>query len=283
MAGTMFAALALAGCGSPTIPETELTTSVPTTTLLPVQAIAGDAVIDDGQGTIIRSDISCEGQLCTLTLAGERTTLDLADLSSGENLIPETVPGQRKRNGVNIGRVTETVVQDGIRIDFDSYGVWGEHNVGTASLMTISAEGVAFRTALPWSVGHPTGSFSYSLYCLRNECGEQQGTNPTSGTASWSGAMAGVKIGSLAIGEEVTGDADLTANLAAATINLTFSNIETASGMQSPDIAWRRVSMHNGSFNAAGLEGRFYGHDHEEAGGVFRRDGIEGAFSLARE
>ncbi|MXX91040.1 MAG: hypothetical protein F4213_15395 [Boseongicola sp. SB0677_bin_26] len=219
--------------------------------------------------------------MCTLTLAGERTTLDLADLSSGENLIPETVPGQRKRNGVNIGRVTETVVQDGIRINFDSYGVWGEHNVGTASLMTISAEGVAFRTALPWSVGYPTGSFSY--YCLRNECPERPGTNPTSGTALWSGAMAGVKIGSLAIGEEVTGDADLTADLAAATIDLTFSNIEAVSGMQSPDIAWRRVSMRDGSFNATGLEGRFYGHDHEEAGGVFRRDGIEGAFSLARE
>ena len=41
--------------------------------------------------------------------------------------------------------------------------------------------------------------------------------------------------------------------------------------------------MRNGSFRASGLDGRFYGPNHEEAGGVFERSGITGAFSLARQ
>ncbi|MDE0520347.1 MAG: hypothetical protein OXH79_00120 [Boseongicola sp.] len=41
--------------------------------------------------------------------------------------------------------------------------------------------------------------------------------------------------------------------------------------------------MQRGSFNASGLAGRFYDPNHREAGGVFRREGTEGAFSLARQ
>ncbi len=41
--------------------------------------------------------------------------------------------------------------------------------------------------------------------------------------------------------------------------------------------------MRNGSFQASGLDGRFYGPSHEEAGGVFERGGIVGAFSLNRQ
>ena len=41
--------------------------------------------------------------------------------------------------------------------------------------------------------------------------------------------------------------------------------------------------MQAGAFKDDGLDGRFYGPDHEEAGGVFERDGIAGAFSLQRD
>ena len=41
--------------------------------------------------------------------------------------------------------------------------------------------------------------------------------------------------------------------------------------------------MQRGAFQANGLDGRFYGPNHEEAGGVFERDRIIGAFSLTRQ
>ena len=57
----------------------------------------------------------------------------------------------------------------------------------------------------------------------------------------------------------------------------------TASGPSVKDIRWQDVAMQAGSFRDIGLDGRFYGPNHEEAGGVFERDGIAGAFSLKRE
>ena len=169
--------------------------------------------------------------------------------------------GVRQRNGVSIGRVDAT--EDGLTAS--SYGVWGEHGGGSAFLTTGSFLGAGFRAIMPFYVGYETGS------------------NPVGGTASWSGAMAGVRVGGSTIGEEVTGDADMTADLAAATVDLTLSAIAAPSGARSPDIAWQDVPMRSGAFDASGLQGRFYGPGHAEAGGVFRHDGIEGVFSLARD
>ena len=56
-----------------------------------------------------------------------------------------------------------------------------------------------------------------------------------------------------------------------------------STGTGSDDIRWSGVPMRNGSFQASGLDGRFYGPSHEEAGGVFERGGIVGAFSLNRQ
>ena len=75
----------------------------------------------------------------------------------------------------------------------------------------------------------------------------------------------------------------VTADLAAASLDLAFTNIADTFGVLSNDMRWQGVSMENGSFQTTGLDGRFYGPNHEEAGGVFERDGIAGAFSLARQ
>ena len=49
------------------------------------------------------------------------------------------------------------------------------------------------------------------------------------------------------------------------------------------DIRWQDVPVHVGSFQPSGLDGRLYGSNHEEAGGVFERNEIAGAFSLIRQ
>ena len=47
-------------------------------------------------------------------------------------------------------------------------------------------------------------------------------------------------------------------------------------------IAWPEVRLRDDGFEAEGLSGRFYGAGGGQAGGVFRRDGLVGAFGAAR-
>ena len=250
--------LALAGCGggsggtaSPPDPDIGVES-------LELAVATGDLAVEVG-GQLLRGSVSCGEDSCEVSFLGGTTTIDIDDIDP--NSASARTSGERQRNGVSIGRILAT--QDGLRLN--SYGVWGNYNGGSASLITGTLRGVSLRMTFPYSVGYSTGS------------------NPVSGTASWTGAMAGVKVSSSSIGSEVTGDASMTANLEAASIGLAFTNISDQSGTSSPDMQWQNVPMRSGSFIAAGLDGRFYGPDHTEAGGVFKRNGIEGAFSLARE
>lgn len=48
-------------------------------------------------------------------------------------------------------------------------------------------------------------------------------------------------------------------------------------------IAWNGLPIDDaGVFGGAGIQGRFYGSDHEEVGGVFLKDSISGAFGASR-
>ena len=96
--------------------------------------------------------------------------------------------------------------------------------------------------------------------------------------------MTGVKFGSSGLGAEVAGDAAMAVDFAGSSLDLAFTGIaEVLSGVAVDDIGWQGVAMQAGSFAGDGLDGRFYGPNHEEAGGVFERDDIAGAFSLKRE
>ena len=225
---------------------------------VPDTVVFGDALVV-AQGQLFHADSSCSASACTVIFQGERATIDLLDIDP--NAPDVTVTGQQTRNGVQTGRAT---ARD--RLNFDTFGVWGTYNTGTPLRGSTTLQGVDVQFAFPVSLGMVSGS------------------NPVSGSAIWTGAMAGVRIGSSSLEAEVIGDAEMTADLAAASLDLAFTNIADTSGVSSNDIRWQGVSMQNGSFNGSGgLQGRFYGPNHEEAGGVFERDGIAGAFSLARQ
>lgn len=224
---------------------------------VPDTVVFGDALVV-AQGQLFRADSSCNASACTVIFQGERATIDLIDIDP--NAPDVTVTDQQTRNGVQTGRAT---VRD--RLNFDTFGVWGTYNTGTPLRGSTTLQGVDVQFAFPVSLGMVSGS------------------NPVSGSAIWTGAMAGVRIGSSSLEAEVIGDAEMTADLAAASLDLAFTNIADTSGVSSNDIRWQGVSMENGSFQITGLNGRFYGPNHEEAGGVFERDGIAGAFSLARQ
>ena len=225
---------------------------------VPDTVVYGDALVV-AQGQLFRPPSSCSASACTVPFRGERATIDLIDIDP--NAPGVTVTDRQTRNGVWTGRATA-----GDKLNIDTFGVWGTYNTGTPLRGSTTLQGIDVQFAFPVSLGMGSGS------------------NPVSGSATWTGAMAGVKIGSSSLGAEVTGDAEMTADLAAASLDLAFTNIADTSGVLSNDIRWQGVSMQNGSFNGSGgLQGNFYGPNHEEAGGVFERDGIAGAFSLARQ
>ena len=53
-------------------------------------------------------------------------------------------------------------------------------------------------------------------------------------------------------------------------------------GTTGSDITWEDVSTASGAFSAEGLDGKFYGPNHEEAGVFFDTPTMVGAFSLGR-
>ena len=143
--------------------------------------------------------------------------------------------------------------------------------------------------------------------------GDATGTNPVApgaGAATWSGAMAGIVIpaGTELDGAFVSGDARITLHGldagAPPTVDVAFSDIvNERTGASLRDMAWEGVAVADGTFASprfvapiepsdvdvrddalvAGILGRFHGPGHEEAGGVFIRDGVSGAFAAGRD
>ena len=221
--------------------------------------VAGDVLLG-AQDRLYRADSLCSGATCTVTYQGESVTVDLSDIDPSGSTT--AVTGQQLRNGVRTGRLASS---DG-DTRYDALGVWGEYNAATTGAGSTTLDGIAIRFVVPASVGYASAA------------------NPLTGSVSWSGAMTGVRFGDSGLGAEVAGDAAMAVDLVGATLDLEFTNIaELSSGTAVGNIGWQDVPMLGGSFRDDGLDGRFYGPNHEEAGGVFERDGIAGAFSLKRD
>ena len=115
--------------------------------------------------------------------------------------------------------------------------------------------------------------------------GDFRNTNPTViGGGVWRGAMVGVDTRTR---ERVDGDAELEIeDFARPEVDVAFTGIEDAGGRARGDIGWRDIPVLQGAFEArdetGSIEGRFYGPEHQEAGGIFERDRLVGAFGASR-
>ena len=149
--------------------------------------------------------------------------------------------------------------------------------------------------------------FSYRTWYMGN-------TNPTNPTVSvsgtWSGVMAGV-IASLSEddGAFVRGDATVTVaypgGSSAGLVDVEFTSITREdTGARIGNMTWENLALEGGKFGTGNvlhnhgdgylskdgyrrspmgsIFGQFYGPNHEEAGGLFHRDGIAGAFGASR-
>ena len=109
--------------------------------------------------------------------------------------------------------------------------------------------------------------------------------NPIEGAAVWTGLMAGMETGE---GDRpnfaVVGNARLEVDFQSISLGVLLHDIERfKTGFDLSDIEWQNVPMENGTFQADGLDGGFYGPNQEEAAATFDKNGISGAFGVRRD
>ena len=129
------------------------------------------------------------------------------------------------------------------------------------------------------------GAIESNAYSL----GGASGTNPVSGSATWSGAVVGIDGHSLGRGQLVRGKSEVTLDFADSTVDILFSGMGFLARGHSwiHDMIWNDVPLNAGVFGTGAdndfIRGQFYGSGHEEVGGVFMRDYVVGAFGGKRE
>ncbi len=116
--------------------------------------------------------------------------------------------------------------------------------------------------------------------------GAWSGTNPAGiGGGVWTGAVTGLDEAGR---QRVEGVAELRVeDFARPEADIALIGLGDAYGAAKADMRWDDVPISQGGFRADGgdgrVEGRFWGSDHEEAGGVFKGNGITGAFGAKRQ
>ena len=143
------------------------------------------------------------------------------------------------------------------------YGGWLEHSM---FYLTVSDADSGFHAD------------AYSL-------GAATGTNPVSGSGTWIGSVIGVDTHVIGRGRAIGGKAEINVDFADADVDVafTFMTYHLEGNINHPDITWDNLPLDAGEFGSDTIHGVFYGPNHEEVGGVFRRDGLLGAFGGSRE
>ena len=115
--------------------------------------------------------------------------------------------------------------------------------------------------------------------------GDFPGTSPTEiGGGAWTGALVGMDTRTR---ERIDGDSVIEIDdFARPDVDVAFTGIVDAGGRSRADLHWEDIPLSQGSFQArdtaGSIEGRFYGGDHGEVGGIFERDRLMGAFGASR-
>lgn len=208
----------------------------------------------------VRVQADCTGTTCTLRDPAGRTTStsisDLRDRIVRQGLSPdEPTTITETHRGVSLNTVND-------------YDGWLDYTTFLAG----------------------TGSALQGTYPVSMSWGVETGNNPVRGSATWSGVMAGVDVSATRYRNRIRGDADLTiADFADPTLDVAFTNIMDVddANRRRADMTWDDVPLTAGSFGTGSdgnsIQGKFYGPNHEEAGGIFERDQVIGAFGATRQ
>lgn len=172
---------------------------------------------------------------------------------------------------------------DAVTAVFHNWGVWGgvlRDDVATCAAIGCPPGGDEIFWATLTSEGDGTVATTVT--------GTPSGTSPVSGSAEWRGDVHGYETETVATSGStsvtthapVQGDARIEVDFTAATVDIEFTDLDN----HQDDLSWSTLTMDGGAFGnaAAGIEGSFYGVDHEGAAGTFERDGLAGVFGALR-
>jgi hypothetical protein len=234
--------------------------------------LASDLLVFNSPGPPIRGETFCTAAECSSSFLATVLSLSFSGLGFRDPSIEYQAIATHRSVSLAQGRGKAEIA--GTAFDHFGYGGWLEHSFFIVETDVIN-EGVLRGTAF---------GYSYSV-------GDATGTNPTieGGTATWSGVMVGGDVSATAArGHHIQGDAKITiADLESPKVSIEFTNLYNLN-VRSPlaDITWRDIAVTNGGFESGlegeSIEGKFYGPNHEEVGGVFERDEILGAFGAMR-
>ena len=234
-------------------------------------------------GAFERVTVDCSGADCFAGTAA--SGFDRLTVASFEELTLRALDGDvlpvGQRDGIHMlafDGVGDT--GDGETLSVEGYGGW--MNYGAFVVMAGEFNGGELD-------GIPT-AFAYSY-------GDSPGTSPAVG-ASWTGLVAGVDVSETeTTGNVIQGQArievvqDFVPTLGDPValppqVDVQFTGMyDLDARTQRSSMSWYGVELTERGFRdeSSTIEGRFYGPDHEEAGGVFENHGILGAFGATRE
>ena len=303
--------LILSGCGGNTLmpmepPPIDPAVEAALAELQAVSNISDSLLVSDlvftpaGETERIHGATSCGQTKCRTTVLGRSFLvygLAAADDPDFDGLSSDPVVeggGFAQYRGVSLGGFSERQYQREedvdrgllIKIDTDIRSVegWMQYSKFAIQINSITDGFI--------QAGRYYRDFTGQRYAVGTSIGQLSGTNPVEGNATWEGVMVGGRISdSPEIGDPLRGDATLTFDFADAELDVAFTNIRTLTIAREPatydDMTWENLAVRDGRFGGGfdepTIEGRFYGPNHEEVGGIFQRNRIVGAFGAQRD
>ena len=231
-------------------------------------------LVEDGEDSFSAPD--CAGRTCEVPGFGD-ISLDELDTSNFESqpvMIYRGISfGQRRSPGTDA---------DGESYEVLGYGGWLDHHYFVVNARLYPGTDNAEKVVL----------YSYVA-------GDETGTNPTTGSATWRGVAIGVDA-SQRFHERrlLQADVDITIeDFMSPMVDILFDNIKdlrTGEGFTLvPSVSWSGLALVDGAFaheegtlgqaDRNRIEGRFYGPDHDEVGGIFEYATVAGSFGAKRD
>ena len=194
---------------------------------------------------------------------------------------PETSPTLSTLGAYQSAPIND--VGDAFTAVFHRWGVWGgilrDDAVTCQAIGCPPAGDTIFMVYFNYEIDGTVGTMTQ---------GTRSGTSPAMGSAVWTGDVKAYETEDVVNFEgtsattyaPVEGDARIEVDFRAITVDVDFTNFDNSRA----DMSWDGLAMDNGAFwdETAGIEGSFYGADHEGAAGTFARDGLTGVFGALR-
>ena len=234
--------------------------------------LASDLLVFAGNGDAVRGQTTCLNDECSSDFAGTSLTLSASKVEFGGSALEYQAVASHRGVSLAEGRGETSIA--GTSIDYNAYGGWLQHSFFVIEAGKV-AEGLLEGTPV---------IYSYSL-------GDAPNTNPAAagGSGTWRGVMIGADVSNAATrGNLIQGDAEITiADFISPQANIGFTQVyDLNSQTQRGDMSWSDIQVTAGGFASGtdenSIEGRFYGPNHEEVGGIFERDQVLGAFGATR-